>query len=101
MFGSLLHVLAKEVPHQLRDLVAVRLKGKVPGIEEVEFERLQVALVWLRPGGRDDLVVLPPRDQHGRAGCSGRPPPPPPAGAAGARGSPPASSDRAADCCRS
>ena len=59
MFGLLLHVLSEEVPHQLRDLVAIRFKGKVPGVEEVEFQRLQVTLVRLRPGGGKIWSFLP------------------------------------------
>src|SRR5215831_3506352 len=60
------HMLAKELSHQLGDLVAVRFQGEVAGVKQVVLQRLQVALVWLGPGGREDLVVLPPRDQHRR-----------------------------------
>lgn len=30
-------VLRQEFPHQLSDLVAIRLQGEVPGIEQVEL----------------------------------------------------------------
>ena len=66
MIGLYLHVLAEERPHQVGNLVAVRFKGKVPGIEKVEFQRLQIALVRLCPGRREDLVVLAPDNQHRR-----------------------------------
>ena len=60
------HVLAEELPHQLGDLVAVGFQGEVAGVEQVELQRLQVALVRLGPGGGEDLVVLAPDDQHRR-----------------------------------
>ena len=59
-------MLAEELPHQLGDLVAVRFQGEVAGVEQVELQRLQVRLVRLGPGGREDLVVLAPGDQHRR-----------------------------------
>ena len=61
-----LDVLAEEVPHQLGDLVAVLLEGEVPGVEQVKLQVLQVALVGLGAGGREDLVVLSPDDQRRR-----------------------------------
>src|SRR5678815_1374779 len=60
------HMLAKELSYQLGDLVAIRFQGEVAGVEQTVFQRLQVALVSLGPGGREDLVVLPPGDQHRR-----------------------------------
>ena len=60
------HMLPEEVSHQPGDLVAVGFQGEVAGVEQVKFQRLQVALVGLGPGGREDLVVLPPSDQHRR-----------------------------------
>ena len=56
------HMLAKELSHQLGDLVAVRFQSEVAGIEQVILQRLQVSLVRFGPGSRKDLVVLPPRD---------------------------------------
>ena len=41
-------------------------QGEVAGVEQVKLQRLEVALVRLGPGGRENLVVLAPRDQHRR-----------------------------------
>src|SRR5262249_34963189 len=38
------HMLAKELSHQLGDLVAVRFQGEVAGVKQVVLQRLQVAL---------------------------------------------------------
>ena len=40
--------------------------AKMPGVEQVELQRLQIPLVRLGPGGREDRIVLSPRDQHRR-----------------------------------
>src|SRR5262245_31921833 len=66
--GGLLpaRVLAEELAHQPSDGIALGLQGEVAGVEQVVRERLQVALVRLGAGGREDLVVLPPGDQHRR-----------------------------------
>jgi hypothetical protein len=50
----------------LGDLVAVCFQGEVPGIEQMELQRLQIALERFGRGGREDLVVLPPRDEYRR-----------------------------------
>ena len=54
---------AEEFSHQPRDLMAMSSQGEVPGVEQVEFQRLEVALVGLGSGGREDLIVLAPDDQ--------------------------------------
>src|SRR5947209_8533755 len=66
--GGLLrtHVLAEELPHQPGDGVALGLQGEMAGVEQVVLQRLQVPFVRLGPGGREDLVILAPRDQHRR-----------------------------------
>jgi hypothetical protein len=56
------HVLVQEFTHQLGDGIAFGLQSEVTGVEQVELKRLQIALVWLGPSGREDLVVLAPRD---------------------------------------
>src|SRR5262249_39627594 len=58
------HVLAEKRPNQLRDGVALGLECEMAGIEQVIFEYLHIALVGLGAGGRKDLVVLAPDDQH-------------------------------------
>jgi hypothetical protein len=47
------NVLAEELTHQPCDLVAVRFWGEMAGVEQVEIQRLQVALVWLGPRPRE------------------------------------------------
>src|SRR5262249_57740701 len=56
--------LAEKLPHEGCDLVAVRFEGEVAGVEEVVLQRLQVAFVRLGPLRWEDLVVLPPGDEH-------------------------------------
>src|SRR5438874_2739256 len=62
----LLHMLAEEVAHQPGDGVTLGLQGEMAGVEQVVLQRLQVALVRLGPGSREDLVVLAPGDEHWR-----------------------------------
>src|SRR5262249_60386898 len=59
-------VPAEEVAHEPSDQVPIAFQREVPGVEQVELQSLEVALVRLRPGGREDLVVLAPGDQHRR-----------------------------------
>src|SRR5262245_21957579 len=56
----------EEIPHEGGDLVAVRLEGEVPGVEEMELQILHVAPVRLGAPGRENLVVPTPHDQHRR-----------------------------------
>ena len=52
-------VPAEEVSHKPSDQVPVALQREVPGVEQVEVQRLEVSLVRLGPGRRKDLVVPP------------------------------------------
>src|SRR5882724_5546014 len=59
-------MFSKELSHQLCDGIAVRFQGEVASVDQVVVQRLQIALVGLGSSGWEDLVVLPPRDQHRR-----------------------------------
>ena len=59
-------VLAEEVPHQVGYLVAVLLQRKVSGVEQVKIQILQISLIGLSAGRGEDLIVLPPDDEHRR-----------------------------------
>src|SRR6516162_11013095 len=59
-------VPAEEVAHEPSDEVPVAFQREVAGVEQVELQRLEVPLVRLGPGRREDLVVPAPRDQHRR-----------------------------------
>src|SRR5215469_7905793 len=59
-------VPAEEVSHEPGDQIPVAFQREVPGIEQVELQRLEVPLVRLGPGRREDLVVPAPHDQHRR-----------------------------------
>ena len=43
------HVLAEEFAHQPGDGVALLFQGEVPGVEQVELQRLQVTSCTARP----------------------------------------------------
>jgi hypothetical protein len=50
--------------HQTGDRVAVLFERKVPGVEQVKFEILEIALVRVRAFSREDLIVPPPHTQR-------------------------------------
>src|SRR3954465_14013838 len=56
----------EEIADQGHHLVRFVLQREVPGVEKVEFDFRQVALVGMRPVGREDLVVPAPDDQRRR-----------------------------------
>src|SRR5262245_29799477 len=60
------NVLAEELLDQRGHFIAVRFQPKVPGIDQVKFQRLEIAFVRLGARRRKDLVVLSPYDQHRR-----------------------------------
>jgi hypothetical protein len=57
----------KEIADQRDDLVGLVLQDEMAGVEEVQVGVGQVALVGMRTVGGEDLVVLAPDDQRGRA----------------------------------
>src|SRR5262245_17257509 len=59
-------VPAEEVAHEPSDQVPFAFQREVAGVEQVELDRLEVALVRLGPGRRKDLVVGAPHNQHRR-----------------------------------
>lgn len=59
-------MLAQEIPDEIGDDLAVFFQGKVPWIEQVQVDRLQVAFVRMRALRRRDRVVLSPDDQRWR-----------------------------------
>src|SRR5262245_46530184 len=59
-------VPAEEVSHEPSDQVPFAFQREVAGVEQVELYRLEVSLVRLRPGRREDLVVPAPHNQHRR-----------------------------------
>jgi len=73
MMRQLLHAVTRqEVTHQVGDCIAMGFQREVPGIDQVEVHFLQILLIRIRPGGREDLVVLAPDDQDSglrRRGC--------------------------------
>jgi hypothetical protein len=46
--------------------VTVLLQSKMPCVENVELNVLQVALVWMCSFLGENVIVLPPRNQCGR-----------------------------------
>src|ERR671922_2372758 len=58
------YVPAEEVAHEPGDQVSVAFQREVSGVEQVELQRLEVPLVRLGPGRREDLVVLAPGDEN-------------------------------------
>jgi hypothetical protein len=59
-------MLAKELAHQLGDLVAIRFQGEVAGVKQVYSSVLRSRLYGSAPAAGKILVVLAPRDQHRR-----------------------------------
>src|SRR5262245_3853564 len=59
-------MLREERSHERRDGLPFRFQSEVARVEQVVLQRLQVTLVGFGSGWREDLVVLPPRDQHRR-----------------------------------
>src|SRR5262249_12125253 len=59
-------VPAEEVAQEPSDQVPFAFERKVASVEQVELDRLEVALVRLGPGRRKDLVVGAPHNQHPR-----------------------------------
>src|SRR6202007_2649075 len=57
---------AKEVLDKPSDQIPVAFQREVAGVEQVELYRLEVSLVRLGPGRREDLVVPAPHNQHRR-----------------------------------
>src|SRR3954469_6909754 len=62
----LAHMFVQELAHQTGDLVAISFQSEMASVEQMEIEGFQIALVRLGTSGRENLVVLPPRDQHWR-----------------------------------
>src|SRR5687768_16564194 len=60
------NVLREEFTHQLGDFLSTGFQSEVTGVEQMELERLQISLVGLSTSGREDFIVLAPRNQHGR-----------------------------------
>ena len=54
----------KGVSHEPSDQVPVAFQREVAGVEQVELHRLEVSLVRLGPGRREDLVVPAPHNEH-------------------------------------
>ena len=61
-----MNVGLKEAPDVAGNLLAIFFQGEVSGIQQVDFDGLQVACVGVGAGGGEDLVVLAPDDQGGR-----------------------------------
>src|SRR5262249_20393941 len=59
-------VPAEELAHEPSDHVPFAFQREVAGVEQVELYRLEVSLVRLGPGRREDLVVGAPHNQHRR-----------------------------------
>lgn len=55
-----LQIAAEEFAYQFRDLVAVRLQGEVPGIEQVHLCIRNVAFVGRGTRRDEDCIVLAP-----------------------------------------
>ena len=53
------HLAAKEVSDQRRHFRAVGLEREVTGIQQVQFDVVEVALVGRRSIGDEDLIVFP------------------------------------------
>src|SRR5262249_42978057 len=62
--GPLRDEPAEEVAHEPSNQVPFAFQREVAGVEQVELYRLEVSLVRLGPGRREDLVVLAPHNQH-------------------------------------
>ncbi len=60
------NVPVEEVPHQVRDLVAVLFKREVSCVEKVKLQVLQVSLVGFSAGCREDGIVLSPDNERRR-----------------------------------
>jgi hypothetical protein len=56
----------EEIADQRDHFIGLVLQGKMPGVEEMKLEIVQVALVRMRAVGGKDLVVLAPQDQRRR-----------------------------------
>jgi hypothetical protein len=59
-------VPVEEVSHEPSDHVPVTFEREVAGVEQMEFQRLEVSLIRLGPSRRKDLVVPAPHNQHRR-----------------------------------
>jgi hypothetical protein len=59
-------MFVEEVRHVTCDLAAIFFKSEVAGVEQMEFEVLQVAFVGLRSFSREDRIVFAPDDQRRR-----------------------------------
>ena len=53
------HVGSQEKADVIGDHAAVFFQGEVPSVEQVELDVLQIALVGVRPFGREDGSFLP------------------------------------------
>src|SRR4051794_5288373 len=58
--------LAEKLPDALRDELARILKGKVAGIDEVQFSLRDIPLVGFRSFHREEWIVRSPDNEHAR-----------------------------------
>src|SRR5262249_562294 len=61
-----LDLFVEEALHVTRDLVSIFFEREVAGVDQMEFEVLQVAFVGLRSFSREDRIVFAPNDQRRR-----------------------------------
>jgi len=59
-------VSAQEAAHEVCDEFPILLESKVSGVQKVELDVFQIALVGVGAGSRKDLILLTPDDQRRR-----------------------------------